>query len=342
MDKRLILSVAGSGKTTEAISKLNTKDRFLLITYTRNNYDNIRHRVIDKFQCVPDNIRIYTYFTFLYSFCFKPFFLRKTNAKGISFKPCVNYSATGIARYQNSKSRMMYSNRLAEFIVEFADLQVNDRIKKYFDYLIIDEIQDFASRDFDFILKLTEIDCNILYIGDFYQHTYSSSQDALKGKNLFKKGESNYINQFQKNISIDKKTLSKSYRCSKTVCEFVKNRLGINIDSHCSTETTVQFIDKDDEILKIYKNNNIVKLFYKNHQQYIGNTNNWGASKGINSYVDVCVVLNDGTKKKFPDNLNSLASLTKNKLYVAITRASNNVYFVCEKQLKRVIDNDQS
>ena len=40
MDKKLVLAVAGSGKTTEIINKVNYDDKTIIITYTENNYNN--------------------------------------------------------------------------------------------------------------------------------------------------------------------------------------------------------------------------------------------------------------------------------------------------------------
>ena len=73
MDKRLVLAVAGSGKTTEIINKVNYDDKTLIVTYTEANYKNIKNKIIKKFNEIPSGIRIYTYFSFLYTFCFAPF-----------------------------------------------------------------------------------------------------------------------------------------------------------------------------------------------------------------------------------------------------------------------------
>lgn len=56
MDRRLMLAVAGSGKTTYLINKLNLEQRFLIVTYTDNNLANIRQRIINTFGHVPQNI----------------------------------------------------------------------------------------------------------------------------------------------------------------------------------------------------------------------------------------------------------------------------------------------
>jgi DNA helicase-2/ATP-dependent DNA helicase PcrA len=73
MDKKVILAVAGSGKTSLVIESLDLDRRALLITYTENNLRTLRRRIIKKFGSFPDNIKLYSYFTFLYSFCYKPF-----------------------------------------------------------------------------------------------------------------------------------------------------------------------------------------------------------------------------------------------------------------------------
>ncbi len=95
-------------------------------------------------------------------------------------------------------------------------------------------------------------------------------------------------------------------------------------------------LDCPDEIAAIYTNNSIVKLFYQESNKYTGNTDNWGNTKGIDHHIDVCVVLNPTTYKAFKKGtLASLASTTRNKLYVACTRANRNLYFVDEKVLSQ-------
>ena len=48
MDKKLILAVAGAGKTYHIIERLDENNRFLIITYTVNNAENLRNDVIKK------------------------------------------------------------------------------------------------------------------------------------------------------------------------------------------------------------------------------------------------------------------------------------------------------
>ena len=230
----------------------------------------------------------------------------------------------------------MYHRRLASFCNEHLKNEIKNRLEKYFDIIYVDEVQDFAGHDFNFLLNILEANVKFFMVGDYYQHTYDSSQDGNVNINLYKNYDK-YINMFkQKNIAINIDLLKKSKRCSDTVCKFIKNKIGINIESDKKNETIVKEIDTNEEILKIIENKKIVKLFYNNHIKYnIENTNNWGNSKG-ETYKDVCVILNDNTYKMYKKNmLNKLPQQTKNKLYVACSRTKNNLYFIEEKKITR-------
>ena len=91
MDKRVIFAVAGSGKTTYIVEKLDLDKHSLIITYTKSNYENIIKKIKAKFNGIfPDNIKVMTFFHFLYSFCYKPFLSDKYKTKGIIYKENCN------------------------------------------------------------------------------------------------------------------------------------------------------------------------------------------------------------------------------------------------------------
>ena len=79
----------------------------------------------------------------------------------------------------------------------------------------------------------------------------------------------------------------------------------------------------------IFSDNSIVKLFYSEANKYHCFAENWGKSKGLDDFCDVCIVLNAKTLKAYKNNtLNQLPAPTLNKLYVACTRAKRNIYLV--------------
>ncbi|MCZ8021858.1 MAG: UvrD-helicase domain-containing protein [Cyclobacteriaceae bacterium] len=331
----MIFAVAGSGKTTHIISQLNLIDNALIVTYTNNNVENIRDAVIKKWGYFPKNIKLLSYFSFLHSFCYKPFLGGKFKTKGIYFSSNKNFSAKGIDRYI-SKGNRLFSNRISKLIEEENILEdVKNRLSKYYTSLYIDEIQDFAGHDFNLLKSLAKSTINILMVGDFYQHTFDTSRDGSVNSTLHSD-----INKYQKSfsemgVSIDKTTLSKSYRCSPTICKFISDKLGIFIESHREEPVKIRLIETKSEALLILGNNEIVKLFYQKHYEFNCNSRNWGDCKGENKYNDICVVLNDKTYNHFiKDKLHELAAQTRNKLYVACSRARGNLYFIHEKLLK--------
>ena len=128
MDKRLILAVAGSGKTTHILNQLDEENRHLIVTYTRENIRNLKSGIEKKFNYFPENIKLFSFFEFLYSFCYKPFRARLDEPNGICWdnpnpkrRIPEKYRAhffTGDGRiYSNRLSKLMFRIGLEEAII---------------------------------------------------------------------------------------------------------------------------------------------------------------------------------------------------------------------------------
>ena len=339
MDKRVIFAVAGSGKTTYIVDSLSRDKRSLIVTYTVGNYKNLCRKISEKFNGDwPENICVMRYFTFLYRFCYKPFLADEIKARGIFYdkNPNNRLQQTNIA-YYITPAGYIYSNRLALLIEKKGSMEgLKRRLEKYFDEFIVDEIQDIAGRDFSFLEQLMTANINMLFVGDFYQHTYDTSRDGNANKNLFDSIPSYEAHFLNRGFLSDKTSLVKSRRCSPSICRFITKNLGIEIDSNQNTETNseasdVIFISEQAQIDTILADPNIVKLHFKNSSKYGSNHKNWGETKGEDHYQDVCVMLNKTTAEKYAaGKLCELAPSTRNKLYVAITRAHGKVYLINE------------
>ena len=338
MDKRVIFAVAGSGKTTCIINSLSCDKRSLIITYTNNNYNNLIKKIAEKFDGEwPENIRVMTYFKFLYRFCYKPFLSDSLKAKGVFFEPNRNRYLSQDAHGYYISNRYIHSNRLALLITKKAGVDnVKRRLEKYFVEFILDEIQDIAGRDFALLEQIMNSNINILFVGDFYQHTYDTSRDGNVNKSLFDDRD-DYENRYiEKGFLCDKMSLLKSWRCSPSICNFITENLGIEIESNRdvtidTNDSDIVFIGDQKEIDSILADKNIVKLHYQNSANYGYGHKNWGETKGEDCYQDVCVMLNKKTAKKYSaGKLRDLPALTRNKLYVAITRAHGKVYLINE------------
>lgn len=339
VDKKLILAVAGSGKTTNLIDRLNLEERFYLVTYTITNTSLIRKRIIKKFGYLPNNIQVFTYFNFLYSFCIKPFLFYKYNLKGIYLENSpeqTNYLKNSDIRKYISKSGYAYHNRLAK-LIEFENLieDVRLRLEKFCDHFYYDEVQDLGSHDFNFIMELSKSKLNFLFVGDFYQHTYVTSFDRNVNANLHK-DYNKYLKKYQDyNIAIDLETLSNSWRCSPTICNYITDNLKIQIGSHRADETKIELIEDKEILVEKLNDDATIKLVYSNASKRKFKAKNWGECKGEDDFIDTCILLNETTYKLYKKRkLDELASRTKNKLYVALSRTRGNCYLASEKLLE--------
>lgn len=338
MDKNVIFAVAGSGKTSRLVANLDEERRFLIITYTESNYGNLRSKIIQRFGYFPANITLYTYFSFLHGFCYRPFLRSEKNTKGVIFKlppKFPRYALTDDRRYISS-SRWLYANRLAKFI-EQSNLigAVVIRIEKYFDAFFVDEVQDFAGHDFNFLMAISAAKLNVTIVGDFFQHTFDTSRDGNVNDSLHD-DYTTYQSKFKAaKLNVDTDSLKKSRRCSKSVCDFITEKIGISIEAHDDRESVVRYEDDPAAVLAIYEDPGMVKLFYKEHYKYACYSQNWGASKGVDRYQNVCVVLNPGNVKAWQrGSFCDINPETRNKLYVACSRAKGNLTFVPEFLLK--------
>jgi DNA helicase-2/ATP-dependent DNA helicase PcrA len=338
MDKRVVFAVAGSGKTSMIINDLSLTERALIITYTRANIENLRLAIINKFGYFPDNIRLYPYFTFIYSFCLRPIIGLELKFEGINYKPNpIRRIAQNQIRFFIDSNNYIYSNRICK-LFQFAEMQddIVSRIEKYFDKVYVDEIQDLGAHDFNFLPTLASVSRDVLFVGDFHQHTFDTSRDGNVNVNLHSD-----INRYEEKfrnmgLVIDKDQLIKTHRCSPTVCNFIQDNLGINILSHRSDSVEIRYIDSEVEADMIYNDPNVVKLFYQLSKRYNCLAKNWGESKGENHYNDVCVVLNQTTDRAYLNgSLSQLPKQTINKLYVACSRSRGNLYFVPEHLIRK-------
>jgi DNA helicase-2/ATP-dependent DNA helicase PcrA len=332
VDKSLIFAVAGSGKTTRIVEQLDLNRRVLLLTYTESNYAHLRRKIIEKFTYFPDNVTLRTYFTFLHGFCYRPLLQMQLRSRGVNFQippvETAKFALTNDARFLDG-SRRLYHNRLAKLLVVKGCIpELLKRVERYFDAVFIDEVQDFAGHDFNLLLAICQANIEVLLVGDFYQHTFDTSRDgAVNGRlhESFAKYEKRFL---ESGITVDKQSLIKSRRCGKAVCDFIRERLHIDVHSHSGHLTQVANVDSQARADKLYADPAIVKLFFEEHHRYNCYSQNWGGSKGLDHFQDVCVVMNPGSwKRHLHGTLHELAPLTRNKLYVACSRARGDLFF---------------
>ena len=337
MDKRIVLAVAGAGKTSSILERLIDGRRTLVLTHTHHAEAELRSRIVKKFGCIPEYISVGTYFSYLYRFCYRPLLQVEVHDKGLSFERPSEWSnrrpLSSLDRYLDS-TRRAYHCRLAKLVQERCLSALIQRIERYYDQVIVDEVQDFAAHDFNLLMAISRARVAWYMVGDFYQHTFDTSRDGAVNAGLYKDYVT-YVKRLRSNgFEVDTKSLQGSHRCSAQVCAFIRDQIGIDIRSANERTGGVRIVDDIDEVRAIYASPEILKLFYQEHARFDCHAMNWGASKGLDSCTDVCIALNKTSWKQFiTGKLTSASPTTRNRLYVASSRPHRHLYVISEQAL---------
>ena len=76
MDKKLVMAVAGSGKTYLICSSIDPEKRNLILAFTHENIKNIHRELLERFGFLPENTIVSTFHGFIFGDCIQPYHRR--------------------------------------------------------------------------------------------------------------------------------------------------------------------------------------------------------------------------------------------------------------------------
>lgn len=319
-NNKLMISAAGSGKTTYLINEalaLPKEEQVLITTYTEANESVIRSKILKKKNCIPSNITIQTWFSFLIQHGVRPF-------QGSMNDELWNNDITGMLlvneqsalRYKTSKGPVywseekdfvkhyftptwkIYSDKISKFIVGCDKTTCGDvisRISRIYSHIYIDEVQDLAGYDLELIKLLFKSKSAILLVGDPRQVTYLTHHSTKNKKYQDGKIKDFLIENCKSLLSedsIDEETLKKSHRNNKEICDYASKLFeGIYEKSEPCTcdscrknnvEHTGVFIIRQNDVDEYLKKYNPVQLRWDRRKNVNENYSvyNFGESKG--------------------------------------------------------------
>lgn len=367
MDKRVILAVAGAGKTYHICHTIDPNKRNLILAYTNENIYNIQRELCSAHNSIPELTTVMTFDSFVYHNMILPYepsiaeyfgqsqFVSqgictidpppqriKNNRGQMVANP--KYIPKDQLEHYITKNRQYYCATLSELVMQIKKdreslvKRIAARLNMFYDAVLIDEFQDFREYDYDLIITLSKQLKNVILVGDYHQHSVSATNNS--GKPFKKRSNDVSYADFvaeltQAGFSIDETTLEKSRRCSAEVCDFVTQKLGIHIVSYDEHEGSV--IWADDIATEILENDGIIKLVFQEASIYSFPAMNWSYSKG--DTVDVaCVILTDRFDSLGSDkfSVKGVPVSTLNKLYVAMTRSSGTLYLIRASTFKKL------
>ena len=369
MAKRLILAVAGAGKTRTICRQLNPGTKNLLLAFTHENIKNFHRELEGAFGGCPELTDVMTFHSFVHRFVVRPYMpsilahfpdakrpqgmtMRTSPPKILKTKtgrciPNPNYATKDTWEHYVDRENRLYCDTLCELVtvVKKGKRRLLDRIvagiNRCYDHVAIDEFQDFREYEFELLEGLARGLDDVVLVGDYYQHSVAARNNS--GKPFAGRAKSvsyaEFVNDMEKKgFSVDTTSLSASYRCSSEICEFVSRKLDISIKSSGVSNGRVRLVP-DKEIEDVLHNPDIVKLVDKeSDKKDCSPCLNWSYSKG-DTYEHVCVILTGKCSGIVDDNFSfdcsEIKPATRNKLYVALTRTKGDLLLVTKKQFDR-------
>ena len=369
MAKRVILAVAGAGKTYHICHEIDPAKRNLILAFTHENIYNIQKELCDAHGCVPELTTVSTFDSFVYHQLVLPYepsiaehfgcpeFVSRgictidpppqtiKNSKG---KPVANplYKKKDKLSHYVTIRGQYYCATLSELVLQVKKnresliKRVAARLNMFYDCVLIDEFQDFREYNYELIMALAKQLDDVVLVGDYHQHSVSATNNSGKPFKD-KKGEVSYddfvASIIKEGFTVDALTLAKSRRCSMDVCNYVSQKLGIEITSNGDHSGAVKWIDDNPSL--VLDDDRIIKLVFQEASKYSFTALNWSYSKGdtVNS---ACVILTDGLDNLDSDKFNPdrVRLSTLNKLYVAMTRSRGDLYLMKASTFKAIRD----
>lgn len=335
---KIIIACAGSGKTTYIVNEaLKVKDgKVLITTYTNENLDQIEAFFIEQIGFVPANIAVQSWFSFLLQEGVRPYqnhMIECERVQSILFQ-------TKSPQYHKkdnylTSAHAIYSNKVAEFVFECnkkTDGLISKRLDKIYDYIFVDELQDFAGYDLNVLEMICSSSIRVLAVGDPRQSTFSTN-NAQKNKQYRRDNIYSWLKEKEKKHEITIEEITTCHRCNQHICDFADG-LFPDLPQTISKNTDLTdhdgiFYVKSDEVQSYIRTHNPTILRYSKKTDTLGfSATNIGINKG-RTYGRVLIFptkpMLEYLKSKDPSRAGD-----KSKLYVAITRAKHSVAFVID------------
>ncbi len=362
-NNKLIIAAAGSGKTTYLVQQAlaATDANILITTYTENNEEEIRERFFEKNGHIPKNITVQTWFSVLLQHGVRPYqgylyvpditgMILVSGQSGLKYKtkqgvPVYYKEDTEFDRHYFSSDRKIYSDKIAKFVCKCNEKSSNavvQRLAQIYTHIFIDEVQDLAGYDLNFLKLLFQSKISTLLVGDPRQGTYSTN-NAAKNKKFKQSAIVSFFEDSSINIEKDETSLTTNHRCISTICD-LSNALFPDLSkttsgNNTTTEHDGVFLVKQKDVPTYLEKYVPIQLRSDRRTQTVGNhpAMNFGESKG-RSFNRVLIYPTDPIKKWLKNRSSELASTSRSKLYVAITRARQSVAFVYDYKDNEEID----
>jgi len=363
-ENKLMIAAAGAGKTTYLVKEaLKKQDDVLITTYTLANEAEIKKKIIEINNFIPENITVQTWFATLLQHGVRPYqgglidkringMLLVNKQSGVKYYtdrgfPVIFKEDDNIEKHYLTNDYKIYSDKISKFVIrsnEKSNGAVIDRLSRIYPNIFVDEVQDLAGYDLEFIKLLLKSISNVLLVGDPRQVTYLTHIE-----NKYKKYRDGRIKDFILNeckkveCEIDEYTLNKTYRCNAKINDFSSQlypefKKCESKQHEKNDHEGIYVVNKSDvsEYLKMYNpvqlRDNIGVPINKDYK-----VKNFGESKGL-TFDRVLIYPTKPMKDWLKNRESNLMNQSRSKFYVALTRAKHSVAIVFENKERKIDD----
>lgn len=373
MTNELWIAGAGSGKThkiiTDAIEVIKSGGRVLVVTYTTNNQAELRARFVELYGASSEHFVVKGLFSFYLEDMVRPYQSEVFSDRitSISFtennphlRPGTTYYIEGRAEkledgtinplhYLTPCKTKAYSGLLAKLATQIAKLS-NDapakRLKEIYQRVFFDEVQDLVGWDYDVIKSLNKVMVNsICCVGDFRQTIYTTTFGHKAPQTSQQK-----VDYFVSKMKFEKHSLPNNRRCVQEICDlsdtihtgmYDKTISGVEkvpgeMAHHCGVFIVKQSQVKD--YLAAFQPQ-VLRWSFTTGSRYLPSRlicYTFGSCKGL-GFDRVLVIPPDKHLKFIGGDIKVFekekTEESRNKLYVAITRARYSLAFLVEDKL---------
>lgn len=328
---KILVACAGSGKTTYLVKRAyQIGHNVLITTFTDNNTDEIKLKFIKKYGFLPSNVTIIPWFTFQLDHLIRPYQISLIDERILNIKLVSGKSAKYISKNNKEyyvKSGEVYSDKIS--CLAYRTLKENKntiiRLKRIFDYILIDEFQDFAGYDLEITKFLAQENFNLEIVCDPRQHTFSTHYDQKNKKFLCEPLK--FIQEKCNGLfNIDTSSLNGSFRCPQNTIRYASEIFPDLPQSDSLKEYEkgdgICFL-KDIEVDIFLKNTPSVLQLRDSKKTKVKDgycVTTFGKSKGLTAENTIIYP----TKQMLYAILNNFTNFkSKSDLYVALTRAKH-------------------
>lgn len=226
---RVLLSAAGSGKTTAIVEEAlrGSDQRIAVVTYTRENLAELE-RAFRAAGGRPPHVRLYTWYEFLLRELARPYqnTLHPKRIDGlyyVSGKTRDHVKREDVAKYHFTAGNLLISDRAADFVLRCNDASgglVLKRLTALVTRVYVDEVQDLSGYDLDLLdLFARTGDLGLVLYGDVRQATYATNRND-RNKQYRGSKVAEFFNRWVTEAICEVEHRNWSYRCNQQICDF--------------------------------------------------------------------------------------------------------------------------